>query len=310
MLSVFVIPSFCHEKFSKWHCLVEGLGLCICDFELGKTWRTWPYPSSDFSGKVKVKLGMPPKNVMVLEVTGILGRGNIPSESEWCIYIAYIGRKNTKNKTKTQKPAEHERMSLEKEIISTWKSSSNHHFSAVNSLLVFRGVTSRRNRVREIKNYQGWFQGPPTYGSLPILFPYHSHMGVSKNRGTLKSSHFNRVFPYKPSILGVPLFLEIPISLGILMGFFRDANPSCIAIAVTILKRQRANDCHRTIHCYSTRSGIALVACEQTQDPCDPYEIQEKWWDFLVKVCSNILASSWILFIDYGLVFLGTTSGL
>ena len=37
---------------------------------------------------VKVKPGMPPsKNVMVLEVTGILGRGNIPSESEWCVYI-------------------------------------------------------------------------------------------------------------------------------------------------------------------------------------------------------------------------------
>ncbi len=32
-------------------------------------------------------------------------------------------------------------------------------------------------------------------------------MGVSKNNGTPKSSHFNRVFHYKPSILGVfPLF--------------------------------------------------------------------------------------------------------
>ena len=37
-------------------------------------------------------------------------------------------------------------------------------------------------------------------------------MGVSKYRGTPKSSHFNRIFHYKPSILGVlPLFLETPI---------------------------------------------------------------------------------------------------
>ena len=34
-------------------------------------------------------------------------------------------------------------------------------------------------------------------------------MDVSKNRGTPKSSHFNRVFHYKPSILGyIALFLE------------------------------------------------------------------------------------------------------
>ena len=38
-------------------------------------------------------------------------------------------------------------------------------------------------------------------------------MGVSKNNGTPKSSHFNRVFHYKPSILGVPLYLETPIYL-------------------------------------------------------------------------------------------------
>ena len=39
------------------------------------------------------------------------------------------------------------------------------------------------------------------------------HMGVSKNRGTPKSSIFNRVFHYKPSILGIPLlFSKAPIS--------------------------------------------------------------------------------------------------
>ena len=37
-------------------------------------------------------------------------------------------------------------------------------------------------------------------------------LDVSKNSGTPKSSHLNRVFHYKPSILGVPLFLETPIN--------------------------------------------------------------------------------------------------
>ena len=35
-------------------------------------------------------------------------------------------------------------------------------------------------------------------------------MGVSENSGTPKIIHFNRVFHYKPSILGVPLFFETP----------------------------------------------------------------------------------------------------
>ena len=36
------------------------------------------------------------------------------------------------------------------------------------------------------------------------------HMGVSENRGTPKSSHFNRVFHYKASILGYPYFWKHP----------------------------------------------------------------------------------------------------
>ena len=35
--------------------------------------------------------------------------------------------------------------------------------------------------------------------------------GVSENRGTPKSSHFNRVFHYKPSILGYPYFWKHPL---------------------------------------------------------------------------------------------------
>ena len=40
-----------------------------------------------------------------------------------------------------------------------------------------------------------------------ISYSNRSHMGVSKNRGVLPQIiHFNRVFPYKPSILGYPYF--------------------------------------------------------------------------------------------------------
>ena len=45
------------------------------------------------------------------------------------------------------------------------------------------------------------------FGNETLLKTFEKHMGVSKNSGTPKSSHFNRVFPYTPSILGVfPLF--------------------------------------------------------------------------------------------------------
>ena len=45
-------------------------------------------------------------------------------------------------------------------------------------------------------------------GNGDVLF---IHMGVSKNRGFyLKSSHFNRVFHYKPSILGYHYFWKHP----------------------------------------------------------------------------------------------------
>ena len=42
----------------------------------------------------------------------------------------------------------------------------------------------------------------------------HVHKGVSKNSGTVppKSSNFNRVFHYKPSILGYPYFWKHPIT--------------------------------------------------------------------------------------------------
>ena len=60
-------------------------------------------------------------------------------------------------------------------------------------------ILQRRPEIRKEKKriFMPW--------KISILNP---EMGVSKNNGTPKSSHFNRVFHYKPSILGYPFFLE------------------------------------------------------------------------------------------------------
>ena len=54
------------------------------------------------------------------------------------------------------------------------------------------------------------------------IVPEKKYMGVSKNNGTPKSSHFNRVFPYKPSILGYPYFWNHPYPL-------QHVSPGCFA---------------------------------------------------------------------------------
>ena len=45
------------------------------------------------------------------------------------------------------------------------------------------------------------------------LIMYVMYMDVSENSGTPKSSHFNRVFHYKPSILGYPYFWKHPYNV-------------------------------------------------------------------------------------------------
>ena len=40
---------------------------------------------------------------------------------------------------------------------------------------------------------------------------FYIHMEVSENHATPQIIHFNRVFHYKPFILGYPLFLETPV---------------------------------------------------------------------------------------------------
>ena len=39
-----------------------------------------------------------------------------------------------------------------------------------------------------------------------VILLMHSYMDVSENSGTPQIIHFNRVFHYKPSILGYPYF--------------------------------------------------------------------------------------------------------
>ena len=47
-------------------------------------------------------------------------------------------------------------------------------------------------------------------GQMSLKRKVNSHLGVSENCGTPKSSHFNRVFHFKPSILGYPYFWKHP----------------------------------------------------------------------------------------------------
>ena len=73
-------------------------------------------------------------------------------------------------------------------------------------------------------------RSPRTKG-IGILY----YMGVSKNSGTPKSSHFNRVFPYKPSILGycTTIFGNIHIYQSILFIYSFFSN-SYIVIVIDI----------------------------------------------------------------------------
>ena len=46
--------------------------------------------------------------------------------------------------------------------------------------------------------------------NFPYRFPHQQYVDVSENSGNPKSSNFNRVFHYKPSILGYPYFWKHP----------------------------------------------------------------------------------------------------
>ena len=60
-------------------------------------------------------------------------------------------------------------------------------------------------------NPKGWLIVPPCEGTIwHPNWKVQVDMGVSKNSGTPKSSHFDRVFHYKPSISGYPYFWKHP----------------------------------------------------------------------------------------------------
>ena len=58
----------------------------------------------------------------------------------------------------------------------------------------------------------GWHRPRKSFQSFSVQLPYLDllDMGVSKNRGAPQIIHFNRVFPYKPSILGYHHFWKHP----------------------------------------------------------------------------------------------------
>ncbi len=64
------------------------------------------------------------------------------------------------------------------------------------------------------------------------------HLGVSKNSGTPKSSHFNRVFHYKPSILGYHYFWKHPF--GFQVHIIRDfSSPNLFPTLIDNLLKNR-----------------------------------------------------------------------
>ena len=69
-----------------------------------------------------------------------------------------------------------------------------------------------------------------------MTWPWFVDLGVSKNMGKpTKSCHFNRVFHYKPSILGVfPLFLETPNSFSRFSFKWGDWKIFCIVMVQKI----------------------------------------------------------------------------
>ena len=50
-------------------------------------------------------------------------------------------------------------------------------------------------------------------GDVSKLNTLSQYMGVSENSGTPQIIHFNRVFHYKPSILGYPYFWKPPYDM-------------------------------------------------------------------------------------------------
>ena len=57
--------------------------------------------------------------------------------------------------------------------------------------------------------------------AIRVIYFKHIHMGVSENSGfSPQIIHFDRVFHYKPSILGVSPFLETPISKDQAMNIY------------------------------------------------------------------------------------------
>ena len=91
---------------------------------------------------------------------------------------------------------------------------------------VWLGMVSNCGKIGEFSEFFH-FEKLTFFGEFQMFrkLVWESNMGVSENYAYPQIIHFNRVFHYKPSILGeAPLFLETPICLE--LGFWKQISPS------------------------------------------------------------------------------------
>ena len=86
---------------------------------------------------------------------------------------------------------------------------------------------------------------------ISSIFFCNFHVGVSKNRGTPKIIHFNRVFHYKPWILGYPYFWKHPCGLPKPTAFMASSQ-SCLpelqaALAFPEDSKLQSNACEAAV---------------------------------------------------------------
>ena len=87
----------------------------------------------------------------------------------------------------------------------------NHHLVIVSTPRDFRILTPKKMvmGLNQVRNLLDSRKSPPPCSDAEGR--YSSWLDVSENSGTSNSSIFNRVFHYKPSVLGYPYFWKHPI---------------------------------------------------------------------------------------------------
>ena len=109
-------------------------------------------------------------------------------------------------------------------------------------------------------------------------------MDVSENGGTPKSSNFNRVFHYKPSILGYPYFWKHPDL------FFKLLN-ILLSLEGTLPKHRNSVTKHLTIEVIAS-AGRAGLPGGSLVKRWEGLTGRREWWSRDVKVITCILDST------------------